>query len=57
MRTVTNLSDNRSKVTEVTLAFWIVNILATTLGETGGHAATTSMNLGFCVARPRQVAA
>jgi uncharacterized membrane-anchored protein len=57
MRTVTSFSDNRSKVTEVTLAFWIVKILATSLGETGGDAVTTSMSLGFCVARLRQVAA
>jgi hypothetical protein len=27
-----------SKVPEVTLIFWIVKILATTLGETGGDA-------------------
>lgn len=27
-----------SKVPEVTLVFWIIKILATTLGETGGDA-------------------
>lgn len=32
-----------SKVPEVTLGFWIVKILATTLGETGGDAVTMSM--------------
>jgi uncharacterized membrane-anchored protein len=36
-----------SKVPEVTLGFWIVKILATTLGETGGDAVTMSMNLGY----------
>ena len=29
------------------LGFWIVKILATTLGETGGDAVTMSMNLGY----------
>ncbi|MGE7139223.1 hypothetical protein ACQKIE_16470 [Luteibacter sp. NPDC031894] len=36
-----------SKVPEVTLAFWIVKILATTLGETGGDAVSMSMQLGY----------
>lgn len=38
-----------SKVPEVTLAFWIVKILATTLGETGGDAVSMSMGLGYLV--------
>ncbi len=38
-----------SKVPEVTLGFWIIKILATTLGETGGDAVTMSMNLGYAV--------
>ncbi|HEY5139327.1 MAG TPA: hypothetical protein VIJ25_08435, partial [Methylococcales bacterium] len=38
-----------SKVPEVTLVFWIIKILATTLGETGGDAVTMSMNLGYLV--------
>ena len=38
-----------SKVPEVTLAFWIIKIAATTLGETGGDAVTMSMNLGYLV--------
>jgi uncharacterized membrane-anchored protein len=37
------------KVPEVTLAFWIIKIAATTLGETGGDAASMSMNLGYLV--------
>jgi uncharacterized membrane-anchored protein len=38
-----------SKVPAVTLAFWIIKILATTLGETGGDAVSMSMNLGYLV--------
>jgi len=29
-----------NKVPEVTLGFWIIKILATTIGETGGDAVT-----------------
>lgn len=36
-----------AKVPAVTLGFWIVKILATTLGETGGDAVTMSMGLGY----------
>lgn len=39
-----------SKVPEVTLVFWIIKILATTLGETGGDALSMSMGLGYLVA-------
>jgi uncharacterized membrane-anchored protein len=39
----------RSKVPEVTLVFWIIKILATTLGETGGDTVSMSMNLGYAV--------
>jgi len=38
-----------NKVPEITLYFWIIKILATTLGETGGDAVTMSMNLGYLV--------
>jgi len=37
-----NLHTIVSKVPQVTLAFWVVKILATTLGETGGDAVTMS---------------
>jgi len=37
-----NLNTIVSKVPQVTLAFWVVKILATTLGETGGDAVTMS---------------
>ncbi len=36
-----------SKVPELTLIFWIIKILATTLGETAGDALSMSMNLGY----------
>jgi uncharacterized membrane-anchored protein len=38
-----------SKVPEVTLLFWIIKVLATTLGETGGDTLSMSMNLGYLV--------
>ncbi|WP_395740872.1 hypothetical protein [Prosthecobacter sp.] len=41
--------DALSKVPEVTLGFWIIKILATTLGETGGDAVSMSLNLGYLV--------
>ena len=37
------------KVPAITLGFWVVKILATTLGETGGDAVTMSMGLGYLV--------
>lgn len=36
-----------SKVPELTLAFWIMKVAATTLGETGGDAVSMSMNFGY----------
>ena len=36
-----------SKVPQVTLVFWVLKILATTLGETGGDALSMSLNLGY----------
>ena len=38
-----------SKVPQVSLAFWIVKILATTVGETGGDALSMTLNLGYAV--------
>ncbi|BCI72990.1 membrane protein (plasmid) [Sphingomonas paucimobilis] len=38
------------KVPAVTLGFWIVKILATTLGETGGDTLSMTMNLGYLAA-------
>jgi uncharacterized membrane-anchored protein len=34
------MSETFNKVPEVTLAFWIIEIAATTLGETGGDTVT-----------------
>src|SRR6202051_35386 len=41
--------EHPTKVPEVTLVFWIIKVLATTLGETGGDAVSMSMNLGYAV--------
>ncbi len=41
--------DHASKVPAVTLAFWIIKIAATTLGETAGDAVSMSINLGYAV--------
>lgn len=38
------------KVPAVTLGFWIIKILATTLGETGGDSVSMSMDLGYLLA-------
>src|SRR6185312_10335913 len=38
-----------SKVPAVTLGFWIIKILATTLGETGGDTVTMTMDLGYLI--------
>ena len=40
-------TESVGKVPAVTLGFWIIKILATTLGETGGDAVTMSMNFGY----------
>ncbi|MDE2442052.1 MAG: hypothetical protein KGP14_13595, partial [Betaproteobacteria bacterium] len=42
-------ADALSKVPAVTLGFWIIKILATTLGETAGDTVSMSMNLGYLV--------
>ena len=39
-----------SKVPQVTLAFWIIKLLATTVGETGGDALSMTLGLGYAVA-------
>ena len=41
--------DVMTKVPAVTLGFWIIKILATTLGETGGDTVTMTMGLGYLV--------
>jgi uncharacterized membrane-anchored protein len=39
--------ENLIKVPQITLGFWIIKVLATTLGETGGDAVSMSMDLGY----------
>jgi uncharacterized membrane-anchored protein len=41
------LSHAMSKVPAVTLGFWIIKILATTLGETAGDTLSMTMDLGY----------
>jgi len=38
-----------SKVPEVTLGFWVIKILATTLGETAGDTLSMSLDLGYAM--------
>jgi uncharacterized membrane-anchored protein len=38
-----------SKVPAVTFGFWIIKVLATTLGETGGDTVSMTMDLGYLV--------
>lgn len=42
-------TDLISKVPAITLGFWVIKILATTLGETAGDTASMSLNLGYLV--------
>lgn len=44
-----NIQNTLSKVPEVTLIFWVIKILATTLGETAGDVLSMSMHLGYLV--------
>ena len=41
------LDETLAKVPAITLGFWIIKILCTTVGETGGDAVTMSMGLGY----------
>jgi len=38
-----------NKVPQVTLAFWIIKIFATTLGETGGDELSMTLNVGYAL--------
>lgn len=38
-----------NKVPVVTLGFWIIKVIATTLGETAGDAVSMSLNLGYAI--------
>jgi len=39
----------RNKIPQVTFAFWVIKIAATTLGETGGDALSMTLNLGYAL--------
>src|ERR1700712_1531384 len=41
--------DGMSKVPAVTLAFWVIKVIATTLGETGGDAVSMTLNWGYAL--------
>lgn len=43
------VSTEASKVPAITLGFWIIKILATTLGEVGGNAVTLTLGLGYLI--------
>ena len=45
----TDVKQALAKVPAITLGFWAIKILATTLGETGGDAVSMSMDLGYLV--------
>jgi uncharacterized membrane-anchored protein len=49
MMTIGDRRELLSKVPAITLGFWIIKILATTLGETAGDTVSMSMNLGYLV--------
>ena len=44
-----SLAHAASKVPALTLGFWLIKIVATTLGETGGDWVSMSLNLGYLV--------
>jgi uncharacterized membrane-anchored protein len=44
---MTDRGSVRSKVPAVTLGFWVIKILATTLGETAGDTVTMTLNWGY----------
>jgi uncharacterized membrane-anchored protein len=43
------MHESMNKVAQVTLAFWVMKICATTLGETGGDLLSMTLNLGYAV--------
>jgi uncharacterized membrane-anchored protein len=46
---MTTTQETLAKVPAVTLVFWVIKILATTLGETAGDALSMSLDLGYLV--------
>ena len=49
VRNTLSTRDVVSKVPAVTLGFWLIKILATTLGETGGDSVTMTLGLGYLI--------
>jgi uncharacterized membrane-anchored protein len=43
------MSDSLNKVPQITLAFWLMKICATTLGETGGDLLSMTLNVGYAI--------
>jgi uncharacterized membrane-anchored protein len=43
------LTNGASKIPQITLAFWVMKICATTLGETGGDMVSMTLNVGYAV--------
>jgi uncharacterized membrane-anchored protein len=43
------IENGMSKIPAVTLGFWIIKIIATTLGETGGDAFSMTLNWGYAL--------
>ena len=39
----------KNKVPQITFAFWLIKIAATTLGETGGDALSMTLKLGYAI--------
>src|SRR5271170_189299 len=48
-KTSMKIENGMSKVPAVTLSFWIIKIIATTLGETGGDAFSMTLNWGYAL--------
>src|SRR5476649_2359651 len=44
-----NMPKILNKVPEVTLVFWIMKIVATTLGETAGDLLSMTLNVGYAI--------
>ena len=45
----TSLLSDESKVPAVTFGFWVIKVLATTLGETGGDWVSMTLSLGYLI--------
>jgi uncharacterized membrane-anchored protein len=48
-RAATDFRSDANKVADITLAFWVIKICATTLGETGGDLLSMTMSVGYAL--------